>query len=225
MLRIAHRGAKGYAPENTMTAFRRAIELGADGIELDVHLSADGQIVVLHDTTLDRTTTGSGAVADMSWEAIVSCPTRDGEECVPLLGAVFDLIGPNFLLNIELKTATAVQPVLYLIEAYVDNGFSPSQFLISSFDWVALQDVRRSHPEIPLGVLTQTDLELAVGFARSIGAETIHPYYHLLTKEKVRQLQEEGFRVVTWTVNEPEDIAQVRTWGVDGIISDYPDRL
>lgn len=224
MLRIAHRGAKGYGPENTLAAFEKAMAMGADGIELDVHLSADGKVVVMHDATLDRMTGAAGTIAEMEWQSIQTYRVADHHP-IPLLETVIELLGPGFFLNIELKVATAVEPVLAIIEAYVAKGFEYEQFLVSSFDWVALQEVRERQPKVPIGVLTQTDLNLAIAFARSVRAEAVHPYFHLLSAQNVLQMQEEGFRVFTWTVNEPGDIALVKSYLVDGIISDYTDRL
>lgn len=224
MLRIAHRGAKGYAPENTIAAFQKALDLGADGIELDVHLSADGHVVVIHDHTLDRTTDGTGEVASLTWDEIAKSRI-DGIHKVPSLEQVLDLVGPGFLLNIELKVPDSGEAVLDILERCTAKGFSYDQFLISSFDWVALQDVRKRHPKIPLGVLTETDLELAIAFAHSIHAESIHTYFHLLDAEKVRRMQRNGYRVFAWTVNEPEDITRVKSYLADGIISDFPDRI
>jgi glycerophosphoryl diester phosphodiesterase len=96
---------------------------------------------------------------------------------------------------------------------------------VSSFDWNALQQVRELDPNIPLGVLTYTDLDLAIGFAQHIQAETIHPHFHLLTAENIKSMQQQGFKVMTWTVNESEDIAKVKSLKPDGIITDYPDRI
>ena len=120
----------------------------------------------------------------------------------------------------------AAKPVMHLIEKYVqENGRDYKQFLVSSFDWVALKEIREANANIPLGVLTEADLELAIGFAKSIQADTIHPYFHLLTEENTAQMQAQGFGVFTWTVNEPEDLARMKSFGVNGIITDFPDRL
>lgn len=224
LLNIGHRGAKGHLPENTLASFVKAIELGAHGIELDVHLSADGEIIVMHDETIDRTTDGKGAVRQHSLE-VLQMYTIDRQFRIPALGEVFDIIDPQCLINIELKTAETAKPVVDLIEKYVlEKGRKYEQFLVSSFDWVALEKVREWHAEIPLGVLTSTDLELAIHFAQFIKAETIHPYFHLLTPDNTRQMQQ-NFKVFTWTVNEFEDLQKVKSFGVDGIITDFPDRL
>lgn len=225
ILSIAHRGARGYEPENTLRGFQAALALGADGIELDVHLTLDGIPVVIHDATVDRTTAGSGQVRDMTFEQI-SRLALSPDTAVPRLQDVLDLIPADRLMNIELKVAEAADPVCTLIEEYVHKrGFTYKSFIVSSFEWPALQQIRNLNREIPVGVLTATDLDLAIGFAGFIKAETIHPYFHLINKESVLAMQSSGLRVFTWTVNREEDIDLVRAMAVDAIITDYPDRI
>ncbi|SCY50529.1 glycerophosphodiester phosphodiesterase [Flavobacterium caeni] len=222
---IGHRGAKGHLPENTLASFQKAIDLGANGIELDVHLSADGQVIVMHDETIDRTTDGKGAVKQQPL-AVLKTHRIDFQFEIPTLSEVFDLVDRKVLVNIELKVFETAEPVVLLIEKYVlEKGWQYSDFLISSFDWLALEKVRALHAEIPLGVLTSTDLDLAIAFAKVINAETIHPYFHLLTDENVARMQTQNVKVYTWTVNEFEDLHRVTSLGVDGIITDFPDRL
>lgn len=224
LLNIGHRGAKGHLPENTCASFLKAIELGAQGIELDVHLSADGEIMVIHDETIDRTTSGKGWVKQQRSE-VLQMYEIDHQFRIPTLAEVIDVIAPDYLINIELKAGETAKPVVDLIEKYVrEKGRPYDQFLISSFDWVAIEKVREWHAEIPLGVLTSTDLALAIHFAKFIQAETIHPYFHLLTAENTREMQQ-NFKVFAWTVNEFEDLQKVKSFGVDGIITDFPDRL
>jgi len=223
-LNIGHRGAKGHTAENTLASFEKALSLGVDGIEFDVHLSADGEIIVIHDETLERTTDGKGRVRDLSLSQLKHLKI-DGQYEIPTLAEIIDAIPKDILLNIELKVKIAAKPVMYLIEKYVADGRDYKQFLVSSFDWVALKEIREANPKILLGVLTDTDLDLAIGFSQSIKAETIHPYFHLLTAENTRQMQAAGFGVFPWTVNEPEDLERVKSFGVNGIITDYPDRL
>jgi len=225
MIKIAHRGAKAYEPENTLAAFAKAIELQSDAIEFDVHLSADGEIIVIHDETVDRVTNGSGFVKDLSLSALKKMKIGNEHE-IPTLSETFDFVNQRCLINIELKAFETAEPVVKLIEYYVtQKNWKYSQFLVSSFDWPALQKVRDLHVEIPLGVLTETDLELAIGFAEFVKAETIHPYFHLLTAENTSHMQQKGFKVFAWTVNEWEDIQNIKSFKVNGIISDFPDRL
>ncbi len=221
---IAHRGAKGYVSENTIAAFEKALEMNADGIELDVFLSADGHAIVFHDETLDRLTGVSGKIQDLTLDEIKTLKV-DLKHDIPTLSEVFDFVDKRCLINIEIKAEAATNDVCDLIEKYVsDKNWQHEHFLVSSFDWPCLQQIRHSHPKIPLGVLTETDIDLAIGFAKSIGAETFHPYFHLLDETSVAKIKAENLKLYVWTVNEPEDITRIENLNIDGIITDFPDR-
>jgi glycerophosphoryl diester phosphodiesterase len=225
MLKIGHRGAKGHAPENTLISFQTAMDLDVDGIELDVHLTSDLQLICIHDDTLDRTTSGTGLINSFTLSELKALRIDNLHE-IPTLEEVFDLIDKKIFVNIELKGKNTAKPVVDVIESYLNGkNWNYNHFLISSFDWIALQEVRSLNPNIALGVLTQTDLGLAIGFADFIQAKSIHPYFHLLTKENTALMQQKGFQVFPWTVNELEDIQKIKSFHVDGIISDFPDRL
>lgn len=225
MLKIGHRGAKGYEPENTLLGFQKAIELGVNRIELDVHLSADGEIMVIHDETVDRTTNGKGRVNQLTLAELKQLKTAK-EQSIPTLAEVFDLIDQKCEVNIELKSFEASKAVVTLIEKYIsEKKWQYNQFIVSSFDWNVLKQIAFLNPAIPIGVLTETDLDLALAFAKFVQAKSIHPYFHLLTAANTKQLQEEGFQVFPWTVNESEDIKKIKNYTIDGIISDFPDRL
>lgn len=225
MLKIGHRGAKGHKPENTLVGFQKAIDLHVNRIELDVHLSADNELMVIHDETVDRTTDGKGFVSEFSLPELKRF-LIDKEHHIPTLAEVLNLIDQKCDINIELKSFETADKVVKLIEKYVSKKkWNYNQFVVSSFDWNALQEVAFSNSAIPIGVLTETDLDLALAFAKFIQAKSIHPHFHLLTKENTAQLQEKGFQVFPWTVNETEDIKKIKTFNVDGIISDFPDRL
>lgn len=215
MLKIGHRGAKGHLPENTLASFEKAIALGVDMIELDVWLSSDKIPMVIHDETIDRTTSKTGLVTDYIAKELQHLG-------IPTLRDVFELVDNRCEINVEIKTFSATQAVLNLI---AKNTFNQSKILISSFDWNALQEVRFHDEDIRIGVLSETDLDLAIAFAKFIKAEAIHPYYHLLTAENVEKIKEKGFKVFPWTINEPEDITFVKSLEVDGIITDFPERL
>jgi glycerophosphoryl diester phosphodiesterase len=215
MLKIGHRGAKGHAQENTLASFQKAIELGVDMIELDVYHSSDNIPMVIHDKSIDRTTTAKGLVAAHTAEMLQHLG-------VPTLNEVFNLVQTKCDINIEIKNFETVDSVLHLLNT---SSFPKNKLLISSFDWNALQEVRFHDNTLSIGVLTETDLKLAIAFAKFIKAYTIHPQYHLLTKENTQQIQSQNFKVFPWTVNEPEDITFVKSLQVDGIITDFPDRL
>ena len=225
MLKIGHRGARGHKPENTLIGFQKAIDLHVDRIELDVHLSLDNELMVIHDETVDRTTDGKGFVNQFSLPELKRFRIEK-EHHIPTLSEVLNLIDQKCDINIELKSFEAADKVVDLIEKYVsEKNWNYNQFLVSSFDWNALQQVAFSNPKIPIGVLTETDLDLALAFAKFIQAKSIHPYFHLLTEENTARMQEKGFQVFPWTVNEIEDIRKIKSYKVNGIISDFPDRL
>ncbi|RKR09797.1 glycerophosphoryl diester phosphodiesterase [Flavobacterium sp. 90] len=225
MLKIGHRGAAGYEPENTLKSFQKALDLNADGIELDVHLSSDGHIVVIHDETIDRTTNGKGFVNTLSLSELKSV-LIDGKLEIPTLIEVFDLIDKKCLINIELKGANTSGKVVALIEEYIsDKNWNYDNFIISSFEWNYLEEVHNLNPKIAIGVLTEEDLDKALAFAETIKARAINPDFQLLTLENTKNIQEKGFQVLSWTVNTIEDIQKIKSYNVDGIISDFPDRL
>jgi glycerophosphoryl diester phosphodiesterase len=225
MLKIGHRGAKGHAPENTLVSFQRAIELGVDGIELDVHLTSDKHLIVIHDDTVDRTTSGSGLVNSFTLDALIALRIDNLYE-IPTLQEVLDFVDKRIFVNIELKGKNTAKLVADLIEQYIlEKNWTYDHFIVSSFDWNALQEIRSLNPNIAIGVLTETDLGLAIGFADFIKAKSIHPYFHLLTQEYSALMQEKGFQVLPWTVNEQEDIHKIKSLKANGIISDFPDRI
>ena len=225
MLKIGHRGAKGYEPENTLVSFQKALNMQVDGIELDVHLSADGELVVIHDETIDRTTNGHGFVNQLSLRELKQVRIINEQE-IPTLQEVFDLVNQDCFINIELKNYDTATKVVKLIEKYVSKkNWRYDHFLVSSFDWNALQQVRFLNDKIQIGVLTETDLDLALAFAKFIQAKSIHPHFHLLTKENTAKIQEKGIQVFPWTINEIEDIQKIIAFKVNGIITDFPNRI
>jgi glycerophosphoryl diester phosphodiesterase len=225
MLKIAHRGAKAYEPENTLQAFQKALELNSDGIELDVHLSADGHIIVMHDDTIDKMTNGKGDINSYTLAELKSFRIA-GKFQIPTLNEVFDLVDKKCFINVELKNADTSKNVVSLIEEYINKkSWNYEHFIISSFDWNALKEVQNLNPNIPIGVLTEEDLDMALAFAETIKAKAIHPDFQLLNKEKVQEIQKKGFLVFPWTVNSEEDIQKVKSYHVNGIISDNPDKI
>ena len=219
MLKIGHRGAKGYKPENTLASFAKAIELNVDAIELDVHLSSDGEIMVIHDETLNRTTTKTGFVSDYSASELKKLG-------IPTLEEVILLVNRRCVINIEIKEATATPKVLQLIEKSVnEQHWKYIQFQISSFNWEALSMVSIINSKIAIGVLAEASIEKALAFAIQIKAHSINPYYKLLNSENVNLIHSNGFKIYTWTVNTTEDLIFVKSLKVDGIISDFPDRI
>lgn len=225
ILKIAHRGARGYEPENTLKAFQKALDLHADGIELDVHLSSDDHIIVIHDETIDRTTNGKGFVNTLSLQELKEFRIENKLQ-IPTLPEVFDLVNQQCFINIELKGQGTADAVVALIELYVsEKNWNYNSFIVSSFEWDFLQQINNLNSEISIGVLTETDIDSAITFAESIKAKAIHPDFNLLNKENAIQIKEKGFQIFPWTINEKKDIARIKTYNINGIISDFPDRI
>jgi glycerophosphoryl diester phosphodiesterase len=225
MLKIGHRGAKGYEPENTLIAFEKAINLGVDGIELDVHLSSDSELIVIHDETVDRTTNGKGEVNQLSVKELKALKI-DNEQQIPTLTEVLDLVNKRCFINIELKGIGTAQPVNQLISHYIsEKNWNYNNFIISSFDWKMLEETHSLDSKIKIGVLPEESIDKALAFAKKINAFAIHPDYELLSKENVILMQQNGFEVYPWTVNSENAIQKIKSFNVNGIISDFPDRI
>lgn len=225
IIRIGHRGAGGYEPENTLRSFSKALELGADMIELDVHLSSDNSLVVIHDDTLDRTTNGQGPVSEKSFDELRALDAGKSEK-IPSLAEAFDLILGKSRINIELKGAGTARPVAALIEEYVKNrGRRYEDFLVSSFDHLDLWTLKNDNPAILTGALA---VQLPPGFAefaKEMKAYSVNAALYAVSKPIIDELHKKEIKVFVFTVNEPEDIGHVKAMGIDGIFSDYPDRI
>lgn len=225
MQKMGHRGAKAYVAENTIESIQKALDFKVDGIEIDVHVCASGELVVFHDFTLDRMTNGTGEIGKKTLLELKELQV-DNHFKIPILEDVLDVINKTCLLNIELKGRHTAAKTCEVIEQYINQkGWKYSDFLVSSFQHHELEDVFKINKKIPLAVLTKASVFEAVEFAETINAVAIHPNFALLTKENVKQAQSKGLRVNTWAVNDDETIFRMKDYGVDGIISDYPDRL
>ena len=224
-LKIGHRGAKAHVAENTIASIKKALELGVDGIEIDVHKCASGELVVFHDFTLDKMTNGSGEVAQHTLEQLKSLKVNYQFE-IPTLEEVLHTIDKKCMINIELKgrdTALAVCKIItYYIEIY---NWQLKHFIISSFQHQELETVYNFNSQFRLGVLTKASVSDAIEFANTIYAFAIHPNVALVTKDNVSLAQDKGYKVLTWTVNDLPTIERVKMYGVDGIISDNPDLI
>lgn len=219
ILKIGHRGAKGYEPENTLISFEKAIDLNVDVIELDVHLSLDGELIVIHDETIDRTSKGKGFVQQFTALEL----KKFG---IPTLTEVLNLVNRSCFINIELKGIGTAKPVLDLINLFIlEKNWNYNDFLVSSFDWKMLEEVQSLNPNIRIGVINEESIEDALAIAKKIKGFSIHPDYSLLSKENVALMQENGFEVYPWTVNSEEAIQKIKSFNVNGIISDFPDRI
>lgn len=229
-----HRGARGHAPENTLLAFDLAYDLGAEGIECDAQLSADGQLVIIHDGTVNRTTSGRGAVSDLSLDALRQLDAGRGQR-IPTLEETLALVrARGGLLNLELKAESGAES-LVLSEAVAARLANLAQddplrerIIASSFSLPAVGDIKRRLPWLRVGALyggrawtRATMIERAL----ALGAEAIHPHPRILTGEIVRAAHEAGLRVNVWTANRWATIRQLIAWEVDAVFSDFPERV
>lgn len=229
---LAHRGDLAHAPENTLPSFSQAIQKGADGVELDAKLTVDGHVIVIHDETVDRTTNGKGKVASFTLEDIrrLDAGTWFGAKFagtqVPLLEEVFETVGKNRLINIELTNYFSprdglVKKVCELIKRHNNAG----QIIFSSFLPSNLKVAAQTLPEIPRGLLAMPGV---LGWwARSFGFMfgdylALHPHISSVSREQIQRAHRIKRRVHVWTANEPEDVKRLSDWGVDGIFTDNP---
>ncbi|MDR0849306.1 MAG: glycerophosphodiester phosphodiesterase [Propionibacteriaceae bacterium] len=235
MTRIwAHRGASGYAPENTLAAFSLAHDQLADGVELDVQLSADGELIVIHDETLDRTTSGHGWVKDHTLDQIKTLDASLGNEQypgekVPTLGEVFDLLsGTSMLINVEIKDSVVDYPgIAEKVLDLVDDRDWEYRTVISSFNHMTLAHIRQVGSLVSTGVLFQDVLYEPWNYAHQLWATALHPpiEYVKAVDNLIAEAHNSLLEVNAWTVNEVEDIDAMLRQEVDGIITNYPDRV
>jgi glycerophosphoryl diester phosphodiesterase len=229
---FAHRGASAHAPENTLPAFELALQQGADGVELDAQLTADGHVIVIHDPRLERTTNGHGRVKDFSLADLraLDAAGRYSDQYngtkIPTLDEVFETIGKKAVINIELKNYTApqdalVEKVCQLVKRY---GLE-DRILFSSFFGLSLRKAARLLPQVPRGLLALSGFPGA--WARSFGFmfgdyQAVHPHINDVNAQQVQRVHRLKRYINVWTVNSAQDVARLADWGVDGIITDDP---
>jgi glycerophosphoryl diester phosphodiesterase len=249
VLNIAHRGASGTFPENTLSAFRAAIDAGADMCELDVQLTRDGAVVVIHDETVERTTDGTGEVVELTLEEIkrldagakfkaknltpnplFSGPRGKGDrsgsgvievERIPTLDEVFSVTSGKCGLNIELKAGGVEHQVAQIMQAR--NAFSDS--IVSSFDWEYLKKIQQLHFNIRVGLLAEEKPVDLMMNAVAMRAHSINPRWDMVTADLCKAAHERGLMVYTWTVDADARMRALIECGVDGIMTNYPERL
>lgn len=222
---IGHRGAMGHETENTLASVQKAMDLGVDMIEIDVFKIESGEIVVFHDDTVDRLANGPGKIEEYNIFDLKKL-ILDGGHKIPMLQDVLKLIDNKVALNIELKGANTSDKVNFIMDYYVnERNWTADNFIISSFNWDELREMRRINPTVRIAVLTEGNPVEAIPIAKELNAEAINPYFKKLNLEVANEIREAGFKIYTWTVNEPEDINSVKRMGVDGVISNYPERV
>jgi glycerophosphoryl diester phosphodiesterase len=231
---FGHRGAMGYAPMNTLPAFELAVDQGADGIELDVRLTADGQLAILHDDTVDATSNGRGHIADMTlaqareldagaWFDPKFAGTR-----IPTLGEVFEAVGQRLYINVEIKAE--VENPTSGIEAKVADEIArfglKERVIVSSFNPLTLRRFRAAMPSVAIGYLYMPLIpESITSLMNDLPHEARHPYFEQVNGDYMAWAKAQGYRVNTWTVNDPAKAVELRELGVDAIITNYPDTI
>jgi glycerophosphoryl diester phosphodiesterase len=219
----AHRGASSAAPENTLAAFQLALDQGADGIELDVMLSRDHQLVVIHDDKVDRTTNGTGRVRDLTLAELKALDAGGGEK-IPTLEEVLTRFGGRFLINIELKNySTPFDTLPVDVARMVKDHNVTDSILISSFNPFNFSRFHRILPDVPLGMLTFPGWARFFGY-RLFRFNALHPYYEDIDAALVDRVHARGWQLNAWTVDEAADIRHLAKLSVDGLITNQPQR-
>ncbi len=230
---IGHRGIPYLAPENTIASFAKSLELGAEGIELDVHLSKDNEMVVCHDEKVNRTTNGKGFIKDLTLEELRRLDAGSwysdsfSGQRIPLLSEVLDLVvDTSVMVNIELKTGIVsypglVEKVVELIRRYklVDR------VIISSFNHYSLIETMKIEPKLSTAILYSAGLYEPWAYAAAMDVKGLHPAYHSVNESGVAGAKAQGVFVNPWTVDEPQKMEQLAAMGIDGIITNRTDLL
>lgn len=224
LFNIAHRGGKGAGPENSLAAISHAVALGVDAVEIDLW-SVDGTLWVSHDRRLGRTVAGEGRFDALNGQQIAAL-ALDNKEPIPTLDQVFELIHNRALLNIEIKGPNTA-PLLcqWLLEKVLQQGVDSEQFLLSSFDHIQLLYCLQRVPTIRRGVLIEGIPLGLKEICAHLEAYSFNPSINFLNRDTVRSAQQAGLKTYVYTVNDPDDWQLMKDWGVDGVFTDYPDRL
>jgi len=235
-LKIGHRGAAGYCPENTISSFKKAVELGVDYLELDIQMTKDRKLVVIHDPTVNRTTNGKGKVKDFTLQEIQRLDAGSWFHCnfagekIPSLSEVFDEFAGKIGILIELK-----KPSLYpLMEEKLAEELEKreltsgdKQIIVQSFDRVALKRFHELVPAIPIGILVKNTGVKIISNKNlksfSSFVSYVNPKITMVNKRMIKRIHHHGFKTIIWTVNKKNDLRTLKNFHVEGIISDFPD--
>ncbi len=225
MLRIGHRGAAGYEPENTLSSFRKALELKVDMVEFDIRQCSGGELVVIHDMKVDHTTDGKGYVREMSFSEIRKLDAGKGQK-VPAFEEVLDVIDRKVKVNIEIKSEGTAKRVFETISSYVrEKNWQWEDFIVSSFNHYELIKFNELTREVRIGAIIAGIPADYVQMAKKVNASSLHPSKEFINKKLVDSAHAGGMQVYVYTLNEPEEIARIRELGADGMFSNFPDRI
>ncbi|MCE9787705.1 glycerophosphodiester phosphodiesterase [Shewanella chilikensis] len=221
MLIFAHRGASGYAPENTLKAMALALELGCEAVELDVH-HADGELWVFHDRRLSPKSNGKGLLAQQSSRYLRQL--RVEGEPIPTLRQVLELIEGRMTVNIELKGVGCIEPFIQQYPQLLQLGYQPEQLLVSSFNHLWLKQVKQQLPNVPVAPLLEGIALNQAAVVSELKAWSLHLDISFINRELVADAHQRGAKVYVYTVDDADDIRALAALGVDGIFANYPDR-
>lgn len=216
MLIYAHRGSSVRLPENTLAALRGAVEDGADGVEFDIHASSDGVPVLIHDIELDRTTNGTGHVDQYSFDVLRRLDAGDGER-IPSFEEALETVAGPLQLDVEVKQAGAEAATLAALRKH-----PASRWLISSFEWNILREVRRLDADAELWPLHEAFDDALLDVAAELGSPGVALWFPFFNEETAPILRERGLKVAVWTVNDPQAAFVMRDLGADVLITDDP---
>ena len=223
IIKIGHRGAAGHSPENTLASFQKALDLKVDMIEFDLHLCKSGELVVMHDEELNRTTNGQGYISQKTLPELKSLKI-DKYHSLPTAEEVLDLINHRVKVNLELKGARTAEPSSELVKKYLSQGWQADDFLVSSFNHDELRQFKSLMPEIKIGALIK-NRNINYGEFDDYPLYSVNINFKQVNQEFVNQAHQLGLKVFVYTVDDRQDILIMQDLGVDGIFSNYPDRL
>jgi glycerophosphoryl diester phosphodiesterase len=223
MICLAHRGASGHEPENTMRSFAKALELGAEWLEFDVR-AVEGTAIIFHDRDLMRCAKTFGLVSMQSLAKLRTYDVGKGER-IPLLSEVLDLLKGRAKAQVELKGRNSAVVAVAEIERALNDGWKEQDLLVSSFDQVELKKFKELLPSIPIGLLIYGYPINLQEMIKTFNPLSLHIHLDSVTLERVRDARSLALKVFVYTVNEKSDIAAMRDLGVDGVFSNFPDRV
>ena len=225
VLKIGHRGAAGYEPENTLLSFKKALELNVDMVELDVQACKSGQLMVIHDLKVDRTTNGTGYVCDKTFDELRTFDAGK-HQSIPTLQEVLDLIDKNMKVNIEIKSEGIARTIFNVIDEYVNQkGWNWEDFLVASFNHYELQEFSQLTTQVKTGTIIAG---IPIGYSKcadELNSYSVHTSKEFLNQALVDDAHKRGLKVYAYTLNESEDVQKIKALGVDGIFSNFPDRI
>ena len=221
---LGHRGARGHAPENTLQALEAGIQFGAQWLEIDVQRHPEGALLLLHDLTLDRTTTGRGLLARTPLSVVRELDAGNGQQ-IPTLQEAMDHVRQRVGVNIELKHGANIAcSVVDALQPYLANGWPIDHLLVSSFDLPELMEVKRLAPEIPVAPVVYGIPWDGAACASKIGAKVLCISHEFLDARLIADARHRGCQIYVYTVNDRERIRSLWNQGIDGVFTDYPER-